>query len=238
MGLMLPILLIGGGYLGYNYFSKKTPPLQSLRKLVPGTNTPVQIVVPAVTTKPISGIVQQVVHQPSATITPTSPVVITTTGGSNLSVQTIQDIQRALNTLGIANPPLVVDGKIGPLSTAAIKSFQFANNIAVDGNLTAETKSAIQNALANVANTGNLAAHPDVMTATAASAAAMNVNTTKDVQHALNMLGASPALTEDGVIGPKTTAAIKAFQISHGLTSDGVAGPQTKTALSLALAGA
>ena len=32
-----------------------------------------------------------------------------------------------------------------------------------------------------------------------------------------------------------STAAIKAFQVTHGLVSDGIAGPKTKTALVLAL---
>jgi peptidoglycan hydrolase-like protein with peptidoglycan-binding domain len=56
----------------------------------------------------------------------------------------------------------------------------------------------------------------------------------KDVQHALNVLGASPSLSEDGKMGPKTVAAIKSFQTVHGLTPDGVAGPKTKVALHLA----
>jgi peptidoglycan hydrolase-like protein with peptidoglycan-binding domain len=57
----------------------------------------------------------------------------------------------------------------------------------------------------------------------------------KDVQHSLNQLGASPALTEDGVLGPISIAAIKSFQTAHGLTPDGRAGPNTKTALYVAL---
>jgi hypothetical protein len=57
----------------------------------------------------------------------------------------------------------------------------------------------------------------------------------KDVQHSLNQLGASPALTEDGVLGPISIAAIKSFQTAHGLTPDGIAGPNTKTALYVAL---
>jgi peptidoglycan hydrolase-like protein with peptidoglycan-binding domain len=34
-------------------------------------------------------------------------------------------------------------------------------------------------------------------------------------------------VTADGVFGPKTAAALKAYQSAHGLTADGVAGPQT-----------
>jgi peptidoglycan hydrolase-like protein with peptidoglycan-binding domain len=59
--------------------------------------------------------------------------------------------------------------------------------------------------------------------------------TTRQVQHALNVLGASPPLVEDGISGPKTIAAIKSFQTAHGLTVDGIAGPQTQGALTAAL---
>jgi len=55
----------------------------------------------------------------------------------------------------------------------------------------------------------------------------------EQVQSRLNALGASPPLTVDGVMGPKTLAAIKAFQASHNLAVDGVVGPQTLAALGL-----
>jgi len=51
------------------------------------------------------------------------------------------------------------------------------------------------------------------------------------VQHALNLAGASPQLTEDGQIGPMSLAAIRAFQSAHGLSVDGVPGPMTLGAL-------
>src|SRR5213595_3262350 len=34
----------------------------------------------------------------------------------------------------------------------------------------------------------------------------------------------------DGVLGPRTTAAVERFQRRHGLTPDGVAGPKTRRA--------
>ena len=56
-----------------------------------------------------------------------------------------------------------------------------------------------------------------------------------DVQKNLNILGAKPALTTDGKLGPMSIAAIKSFQASHGLAADGVAGPKTKTAIYVAV---
>jgi peptidoglycan hydrolase-like protein with peptidoglycan-binding domain len=41
-------------------------------------------------------------------------------------------------------------------------------------------------------------------------------------------------LVEDGKIGPKTVAAIKSFQTTHGLPVDGIAGDPLKTALAIA----
>ncbi len=54
---------------------------------------------------------------------------------------------------------------------------------------------------------------------------------TQAMQIALNLHGAT--LTADGFPGPKTTAAVRAFQVNHGLVPDGVAGPKTRQALGL-----
>jgi peptidoglycan hydrolase-like protein with peptidoglycan-binding domain len=53
--------------------------------------------------------------------------------------------------------------------------------------------------------------------------------TTKQIQKALG-------IKADGVLGPKTTKAIKRFQKAHGLKADGVAGPATLQALGLGAA--
>lgn len=55
----------------------------------------------------------------------------------------------------------------------------------------------------------------------------------KNLQMMLNQVGYS--LTEDGVFGPATGAAVRDFQKAHGLTADGVAGPVTMAALSNAI---
>lgn len=60
---------------------------------------------------------------------------------------------------------------------------------------------------------------------------AQSAMSVRDVQHALNVLGASPSLVEDGVAGPATASAIRSFQEHAGITVDGVVGPQTVAAL-------
>lgn len=53
------------------------------------------------------------------------------------------------------------------------------------------------------------------------------------IQARLNALGASPPLDVDGVSGPKTLEAIKAFQNSHGIDPDGIVGPITLSAMGM-----
>jgi len=52
-----------------------------------------------------------------------------------------------------------------------------------------------------------------------------------DLQERLNAGGFKPPLKVDGIFGPKTLAAVKAFQRSHGLKVDGLVGPKTTAAL-------
>lgn len=65
---------------------------------------------------------------------------------------------------------------------------------------------------------------------------AIDLSTNAGVQDALNRLGANPQLEVDGIVGPKTRAAITAFQRGAKLaTADGIAGPVTIAAMRVRL---
>src|SRR6185503_7296332 len=52
----------------------------------------------------------------------------------------------------------------------------------------------------------------------------------RDLQSTLAKAGFNPGPL-DGISGPQTTAAVKAFQQANGLTPDGIVGPQTSAVL-------
>ena len=56
------------------------------------------------------------------------------------------------------------------------------------------------------------------------------------LQNSLNRLGASPKLALDGIVGPATRNAVRAFQLAAGIAVYGLAGPETFAALDDALA--
>ena len=66
-------------------------------------------------------------------------------------------------------------------------------------------------------------------------AAGKQIWTTGRIQEALNKLGASPQLAVDGEAGPATRQAIRNFQVGHALDPDGVVGPKTIAAIEAAL---
>jgi peptidoglycan hydrolase-like protein with peptidoglycan-binding domain len=153
---------------------------------------------------------------PAVVVVPTNPVA---------AAMSPADAQDALNKLGYG--PLAVDGVIGPKTRAAIGAFQRANPpLVVDGIVGPMTKSVL---LARLA-----ALHGSPVTLAPQPARPGAVNTTRDVQAALNSLGYGPLVT-DGIMGPKTGAATRMFQKARGLVVDGVPGPKTKAALTQAL---
>ena len=109
--------------------------------------------------------------------------------------------------------PVTVDGKFGPMTRAAVESFQTADQITVDGIVGPQT----WEALIIVVTTGS--------TGDA-------VRAVQEEFQFRNLSGdPSQGPAVDGVFGPKTRAAVRGFQQALGITVDGIVGPVTWRAL-------
>lgn len=114
---------------------------------------------------------------------------------------------------------LVRDGWYGPVTTAAVKDFQRANGLDVDGIVGSKTWAALN---ATSTKPDSSAGSDDSVLGEGDEGALVRAVQTK--------LG----VAADGVFGPKTLAAVKAFQEERGLATDGVVGVQTTYALAKA----
>ena len=122
--------------------------------------------------------------------------------------EVVKQLQRALKDLGF--DPGAVDGKFGTKTEAAVKSFQGAHDIAVDGIVGDITWLNIDEA--------------DQSNPTIKKGA--RGNPVRRAQKRLT-LGGYDTGGVDGIFGAKTEAAIKHFQKDLGLTQDGIVGPKT-----------
>ena len=116
----------------------------------------------SVTKAGISVSAPTILSNPSVTAPPTNNPIIATE----------RDLQRGLNLLG-ASPKLKEDGKIGPLTTAAIKAFQVVHGLVADGLASPQTKAVIASAMQG---DPNAAANTATQVANTAAQVAMNGN--------------------------------------------------------------
>jgi peptidoglycan hydrolase-like protein with peptidoglycan-binding domain len=105
------------------------------------------------------------------------------------------------NVLNKANgEALGEDGIYGPLSRAAVQRFQGAHGLAVDGIVGPRTEAAL-------------------------------------IQAALNQIAQASLVPINGVMDPQTSQQVKNFQAANGLAADGIVGPKTRAAMVTALGG-
>ena len=108
----------------------------------------------------------------------------------------VEQIQYFLKSY--VNAKLEVDGKFGPNTTKAVRSFQYRNKLEVDGVVGPNTWSKLTPKL-RVGSKGN----------------------------AVRVVQVKLGIKEDGKFGEDTLAGVKALQKRNNLTADGVVGPDT-----------
>ena len=138
----------------------------------------------------------------------------------------VADVQRLLQAL--AHYDDAVDGRFGRLTTAAVRSFQDARGLKIDGFVGPRTRGELAS-LHSAAAGGIILAADGTLLARGVSSA-----TVRTLQSALQLLGFAPGPI-DGRFGSQTTAAVLLFQQSQNLLADGVVGVQSRAALTQAL---
>ena len=122
----------------------------------------------------------------------------------------VRTVQRHLRAAGADPGP--VDGRFGPATEAAVRRFQSAHGLAVDGIVGSRTMPVLRAPvpLARGAGTGVTRGSERV----------------RALQRHLHTLGVEPGPV-DGRYGPRTEAAVRRFQAAHGVAVDGIVGPHT-----------
>jgi peptidoglycan hydrolase-like protein with peptidoglycan-binding domain len=140
-------------------------------------------------------------------------------GAQGSAVVSLQNLLKELGLYG-GNP----DGKFGKMTAAAVRAFQRAHGLAVDGWAGPKTIMRMKAALAS---------HPNATSDKLVSGA--KGEAVKGLQQKLKALGLYSGVI-GGNLGVATEGAIKAFQRIKGLKVDGWAGPKTLRALGIASA--
>ena len=117
----------------------------------------------------------------------------------------VKELQHQLAALGLK--PGLIDGRYGPITTDAVRRFQRAHDLPVDGVADPVTLNALK---ASVKGSPFL----------------VRTERVKELQRQLHRLGLEPGMV-DGRYGPLTTEAVKRFQEAHSLPVDGIADPET-----------
>ena len=121
----------------------------------------------------------------------------------------VKALQRQLSWLGFEPGP--ADGQYGSLTTGAVKRFQEAHDLPVDGIVDRTTADTLR---------ANVAQRPS----------SDRIDRVKALQRQLQSLGLNPGPI-DGRYGPQTTEAVRRFQEAQDLRVDGIVNPETQRAL-------
>lgn len=130
-------------------------------------------------------------------------------------------------------PQIAVDGVFGARTAAATMDFQRFAHLTADGVVGPKTRAAMETALHG--GQGTAPAPAPVLYFGSRGAAV--VSWQRDLDRTAQKVTSIPQISIDGVYGQRTVAATKAFQRFAHLTADGVVGPKTRAAMDVALHG-
>jgi peptidoglycan hydrolase-like protein with peptidoglycan-binding domain len=148
-------------------------------------------------------------------------------------------VQSALNRIEGAGLP--VDGKTSAAARSAVRRFQRRRRLPADGIVGPETEQALREARRRAQpqpeparGAGEIYEFETLDLESASSMPTLRQGSRGsvviDLQRRLAAAGFSPG-TADGIFGPLTDTAVRAFQSARRLTVDGIVGPQTWAAL-------
>jgi peptidoglycan hydrolase-like protein with peptidoglycan-binding domain len=122
----------------------------------------------------------------------------------------VRQLQRHLRAEGYATGP--VDGLYGPLTERAVRRFQRAHDLALDGVVGPQTRAAMR------------ASRTDSVRPGAGYGSSGGSPRVREIQRMLRSLGYDSGPV-DGMFGPRTWAAVQWFQVKHGVRPSGVVHP-------------
>ena len=135
-------------------------------------------------------------------------------GDRGEAVRAVQCTLRAV--LGNEFLDLAADGVFGPHTHQAVTTFQARYRLAADGVVGPRTYEALEGA--EPRPDGDSVAYGPTLRR-------------GDTGGHVRVLQEALAITADGIFGPATERAVRAFQAREGLVVDGIVGPKTRTAL-------
>jgi peptidoglycan hydrolase-like protein with peptidoglycan-binding domain len=122
------------------------------------------------------------------------------------------------------------DGVFGPLTDAVTRTFQFVQGLPVDGIVGPDTRAAYLSAPALIAAHAGPARHEPFLAR--GDIGPLVSDWQRELDRWFDRTGrGSEAVAVDGVFGPATERATRAFQTAQRITVDGLVGPETRAAL-------
>lgn len=154
-------------------------------------------------------------------------------GDSGPTVTRLQEL-----LAGAGFDPGLADGVFGPRTTDAVQAYQRSRKLDVDGIVGIQTWTALLTAQPEVPAERSPVKAPRRLDPEALPTVEHGArgDVVLELQKLLAATGFDPGGV-DGVFGPLTDAAVRAFQSQHGLTVDGICGRQTWAALVSAAVG-